>query len=129
MYLSVYFSTVMDSPPVMLKDAGIESSIPVTKRINISAWFWSMLLLSKVYSWINVFVGPGIITDLSDVGLGFMFRTRLRLKAGDCTILIDQSLPFLFYQSLPVEFVGVRLGLGQCMLCNIMVNESAIACS
>ncbi len=58
------------------------------------AWFWSVLLLNKVYSWINIFVGPGIISDISDVGLGLMFRTRLRLKAGYCTILINQTLPF-----------------------------------
>lgn len=77
MYLSVYFSPVIDSPPVMFKDAGIESSIHVTKWMNISAWFLSVLLLSKVYSWINIFVGPGIISDF--VGLGLMFKSRLRL--------------------------------------------------
>lgn len=67
------------------------------------AWFWSVLLLSKVYSWINIFVGPGIISDISDVGLGLMFRTRLRLEAGYYTILINQTLPFDFTNNFPLS--------------------------
>ncbi len=35
MYMSVSFSPVMDSPPVMLKDVGIESSIHVSKWMNV----------------------------------------------------------------------------------------------
>ncbi len=62
-----------------------------------------MLLLSKVYFWINIFVGPGIISDISDVGLGLMFRTRLRLKAGSCTILINQTFPFDFTNNFPLS--------------------------
>lgn len=76
----------------------------MTKWMNVSAWFWSVLLLSKVYSWINIFVGPGIISELSDVHrIRFGVRTWLRLKAGDCTILIDQSLLFDFTNHCPLS--------------------------
>ncbi len=38
MYMSVSFSPEMDSPAVMLKDVGIESSIHVTKWMNVHSF-------------------------------------------------------------------------------------------